>query len=319
MGKTVLFIAHSSNTLGYGHVSRCLSLISKLPNNILPILLTNKNQVIAKKVKDSKVEVLYEVNDYLLNLDIDIVLYDSSNSDNILLEKLSKAFNILIYALDNFDYSSEFINVYINLFDQKPNAIKPKNKIIRQGLEYAIISDKILNVKKEYGGGSEIDNILILFGGSDPNNLTKEVLMFLNSINHQCDVDVVLGPLNNNFDHISDLSKELKYKVNIFHDPNNLYEIMSKQDLSFSGCSTTFFELSFLGIPSIVLSQNEAEENFVNYLHQQKLVQNIKLPIMDRWTQMQDINVYNEFRKNQLNTFTGKGINNILSTIGIDL
>ena len=56
---------------------------------------------------------------------VDFVLYDSTNSDNILLEKLSKAFNVPIYALDNFDYSSEFINVYINLFDQKPNAMKP--------------------------------------------------------------------------------------------------------------------------------------------------------------------------------------------------
>jgi UDP-2,4-diacetamido-2,4,6-trideoxy-beta-L-altropyranose hydrolase len=319
MSKTALFIAYSSITLGYGHMSRCLSLISKLPNNILPVILTNKNQLIANKVAGSKVEVLYEVNDYLLNLDVDFVLYDSTNSDNILLKKLSKAFNVPIYALDNFDYSSAFINVYINLFDQKPNVNKPKNKIIRQGLEYAIISDQILDVKRHNKEKSSINNILILFGGSDPNNLTKEVLMFLNSINHQCEVDVVLGPLNINFEQISNLSRELKYRVNIFHDPNNLDEIMSKQDLSFSGCSTTFFELSFLGIPSIVLSQNESEENFVNYLHQQKLVQNIKLPILDRWTQMQDIKIYNEFRQNLLNTFTGKGISKIFSTMGINL
>jgi len=319
MGKIVLFVAYSSSALGYGHISRCLSLISKLPNNVIPILLTNKNQVITKRAIGSKAEVLYEVNDYLLNLDIDVVLYDSSNSDNILLEKLSKSFNAPICALDNFDYSSEFINVYINLFDQRPNAIKPRSKVIRQGLEYAVISDKVLNVKKSFEKRSRINNILVLFGGADPNNFTKEILVFLNSISHQCNVDVVLGPLNTNFDHISSLSKELEYKVNIFYDPDNLYEIMSKQDLSFSGCSTTFFELSFLGIPSIVLPQNEAEENFSNYLYQQKLVQNIKLSIMDRWTKMQDANIYNKFRKNQLSTFTGKGVNNVLSTIGIDL
>jgi spore coat polysaccharide biosynthesis predicted glycosyltransferase SpsG len=317
MKKKILFIAYSSNILGYGHISRSLSLISKLPSNIHPVLLTNNKPTISNKAIESKTEVFYEVNDCLLDLDLDIVLYDLPYSDITLLEKVPKFANIPIYALDNFDYSSDFINTYINLFDQKPNAIKPKNKTIKQGLEYAIISDKILNIRKEYKEKLIINNILIMFGGADPKNLTKDVLIFLNSINHQCNIYVVLGPLNNNFDCIVKLSKKLKYKINIFYNPDNLPEIMSKQDLSFSGCATTFFELSFLGVPSIILTQNDAERNFANYLEQQKLVQNINLSLMERWTQMQNIDIYNEFRQNQLNTFTGNGVNNIFSIMEI--
>jgi RimJ/RimL family protein N-acetyltransferase len=120
----------------------------------------------------------------------------------------------------------------------------------------------------------EIKRIFVFCGGSDPQNLTQQVIDEISfSELSNIAVDVVVGAQNKTFDR----QAALKLNANIeIHDAGGEFaRIMSRADLAIGAGGTTSWERMCLGIPSIVVSiaenQNSAceklgRDGLVNYL-----------------------------------------------------
>lgn len=104
-----------------------------------------------------------------------------------------------------------------------------------------------------------VECIFISFGGADPQNYTDRLLDIVCKDSFaDYNFIVVLGKAKEN---IEELMKFNQYdNINVYYDVKNMPEMMSECDIGITSRGRTSYELATLGIPSIVLSQNEREE-----------------------------------------------------------
>lgn len=104
-----------------------------------------------------------------------------------------------------------------------------------------------------------VQNILITFGGADPQNYTDRILNMITKDEYKnYNFTVVLGKSKSNVD---ELMKYDQYAhINVLHDVKNMPELMSNTDIAITSRGRTGYELAMLGIPSIAMSQNKREE-----------------------------------------------------------
>ena len=94
--------------------------------------------------------------------------------------------------------------------------------------------------------------LLVTLGGSDPDNVTAQVLSVLRTIPNLT-ADIILGPANPHADALRAAISHLPSPISIHINPPNLPALMSRADLAICAGGTTAWELSFLGVPMLVL------------------------------------------------------------------
>jgi spore coat polysaccharide biosynthesis predicted glycosyltransferase SpsG len=138
------------------------------------------------------------------------------------------------------------------------NPIYPEKYILPNhyfGYNYFLLRDEFI-----YSSYKKIEdkvrNVLIAFGGVDPNNFTKKVL---DSIYNYCKknnilITVIAGLGYNKFHTIQE------YKdIEIKHNVSNISDYMFKADIIFSSAGRTVYEIASIGTPAIIMAQNERE------------------------------------------------------------
>lgn len=105
----------------------------------------------------------------------------------------------------------------------------------------------------------KVKNILITFGGADPQNYTDRILNIISDDRYSnYHFVVVLGRAKKN---VSELMKYAETtNIDVVYDANNMPEIMSQCDIALTSRGRTGYELALLGIPTIAMSQNAREE-----------------------------------------------------------
>ena len=112
-------------------------------------------------------------------------------------------------------------------------------------------------------GDAQRRQIVLSFGGSDPQGLTLKSLQALDLLlaeRPRLDVIVVLGPAFSFRKELDALVGTLGYKPNIFESVEHMAEILSGADLVLCSGGMTVFEIAALGRPGVVLCQNIREE-----------------------------------------------------------
>ena len=94
--------------------------------------------------------------------------------------------------------------------------------------------------------------LLVTLGGSDPDNVTAQVLTALRTI-PDITADIILGPANTHAATLQPLLTPHSSPFTLHHAPPNLPDLMSRADLAICAGGTTAWELSFLGVPMLVL------------------------------------------------------------------
>ena len=142
------------------------------------------------------------------------------------------------------------------------------------GQEYALLREEFYlakeNIRRRTG---EVRNALIFFGGGDPGNETGKVL---NAIEGETgfSADVVVGGGNEKKDEIREMCDRLPWTR--FHcQTDRMAALVSQADLAIGAGGMAAVERCFLGLPSIIVSIAENQEEgsklfaalgFVEYL-----------------------------------------------------
>jgi UDP-2,4-diacetamido-2,4,6-trideoxy-beta-L-altropyranose hydrolase len=119
-------------------------------------------------------------------------------------------------------------------------------------------------------------NILITFGGADPDNVTLKVVEALKLLNEpDIAVRIIIGPAN---PHQETLRKALTtnlLKTELLINPPDMPKLMAWADMAVSAAGSTCWELAFMGVPSIVLILAENQAAGAEYLRNKKVVLNL--------------------------------------------
>jgi len=119
------------------------------------------------------------------------------------------------------------------------------------GPQYMILRSEFEVIRgKTSPPNKKLQKILLTFGGSDDNDITRRIIPYFFDKNY--DVTIVLGP---SYKHYENLKKIIQKNKNfrIVVNEKNMAQLFAKQDLVISSSGITVYELACLGIPCILI------------------------------------------------------------------
>jgi len=249
----------------------------------------------------------------------DVVFFDQPVDDINFLRKAKDEPGCQIVALDYFNCRNNYVDVIINLFNPSGDeCARKRHAEYYEGLEFAIIAPGFRRFRcEDREVKDKIGQVLIMMGGADPGLKTCQALDFLSECGFVSDIEVVVGPFCLHEKAIRQRVLRMGNNVRVYRNPKSLPELMSSADIAISGCGTTFFELSFLGTPAIVLSQNEMEHRFCRFLERKNLAIYGGDGLRMAWNFMSVDKNRENLMRHQMQIFDGMGAHRILKAAGI--
>jgi spore coat polysaccharide biosynthesis predicted glycosyltransferase SpsG len=264
--KKILFVVAGHYGLGMGHTYRVLDLSNNL-KHINQIILCTKNSLnsyefLRTKIQHSNIMLQddnKELIDYVIKIKPDLVIHDILNTEKNYI-KIIRTYGINVINFEDLGSGAKYANMVINALYY--HSIESN---VLLGHEYFDLREEFLTCNNTETK-TNIENVLVSFGGEDKYNITLRLLNILicHSALLNANINVVIGPA---YKYDEEISKYLNYSnIKIFKNPINISKIMRICDFAVVSNGRTPLELAKLIIPSIVISTNnrELEHEFPN-------------------------------------------------------
>ena len=253
--KKIVIRVDATNEIGTGHVYRQLYLASRIMEHEVIFLMDNSKKLGVEIVEKNNYPIVKfdgECLDELDKLKPDIVINDILDTTLEYMEYFKEK-NIYSINFEDLGEGAKSADIVFNaLYDYK---IPLKN--IQMGYKYYVLRDEF----KEFSTkeiNEKVEKVLVTFGGTDPNNYTEKVIDLLIEGVNDVKVDVVLGLGYKNKEYIKN-KYESNGNINIVESVTNISEYMYSSDIVITSGGRTMYEVASLGVPCMVLCQNERE------------------------------------------------------------
>jgi UDP-2,4-diacetamido-2,4,6-trideoxy-beta-L-altropyranose hydrolase len=267
MRKKIVIRCITDETKGFGNFTRCYTLAKSLQKYGYKIIfIINNNKTVINKLQKRKFnhfiipknftystewnfidDIMNSVNSHVLIIDmreyaesISKKLF-SKNYKTILIDDAfcQKAYADIIF---NGTLSKQFHNYKI-VNKKSKLYLGPKYFLANEEFKKSKKSIKNICKKKKY-------NVLISMGGSDPANLTLNILKSLINLS-DIQITVIIGPFFKNTQKIIELSN--KNNIILKFSPDKIWKEFEKADVVISKSGVTLYELVLLKIPTICI------------------------------------------------------------------
>jgi len=270
----VLFLTEGGANIGFGHVSRCLSLFQAFgAEGFETRLLVNGDD----SVKGILGDVPFEVFDWAHALAVareeeflkgfDAAVVDSYLAGCFCYERISKNVKCPIF-LDDFvrlDYPPGVVLNWSIVAEELNYPQKP-------GLRY-MLGPKFISLREPFWDvprkivPAAVASVLITFGGDDSKNLSPKVMGLLNSRFPGLKKTVIVGDAFKNGKEIEAMKDENTCLL-FGPDGSGMKDAMMNADLAISSGGQTLYELARTGTPAVVVAVAENQLNNVTGWHQ---------------------------------------------------
>ncbi|MDD3412664.1 MAG: glycosyltransferase [Lachnospiraceae bacterium] len=261
--KRILFRTVGYQKIGMGHIYRCLTLAYKLIGHDLLFVVDKDSDMGIQKLQESffpmKVvadELEYE--ELLKEYKPDIVINDILNTDEKYMQSVRK-YTDRIVNFEDVGAGAKYADAVINALYEN-NTKKLSN--VYEGFKYFCIRDEFMEEPpKKFS--EEVKNIMIIFGGADPSNLTGkmyDVCKLLHEKYKDLEFHFLTGFA---YEHKEEIVSDESKNIFVHHDVKRVSSYMCKADLAITSQGRTIYELASMGVPAIVMAQNEREAEHV--------------------------------------------------------
>jgi UDP-2,4-diacetamido-2,4,6-trideoxy-beta-L-altropyranose hydrolase len=135
------------------------------------------------------------------------------------------------------------------------------------GSEYVLLRPEFLAEPRTREHPARVRKVLVTMGGSDPDNVTKKVLVALLHIKTDCEARIVTGSGNPWQDELQSLADQ-RPGFQLERSPGNMAPLMRWADIAISGAGGTCWELVYLGLPAIVIALSRDQREIASGLAQ---------------------------------------------------
>lgn len=282
---SLLFITVADKALGYGHLSRCLSLAEQaIKRNLsVSVLLFGDNEAFLRVEQAGFDCVLKPISvlgsrydGTLLNhVDkVDVVVADFSHQDvfpdlecarQVLKDIRSRARKVIVIdALGVQALATKMPDMPIDILVAPYVGVAFQNNTLCHTLEgpaYAVLSSAYEGLHERIVR-QDADRILVSCGGSDPKKLTALVLDGIERISKHLKVRVIVGPL---FDEsiralLKSVVSSSKHSIELIDSPVALAEHMMWCDLAIATTGLIKYELAATATPGILISIDDIHD-----------------------------------------------------------
>jgi len=257
----VFIITEGGKDIGFGHITRCLSLYQAFEEKeIIPELILNSDGNIEYLLKGVNYQIFNWLDEksklFERVKDADIAIIDSYLADVSVYNTLSELVKLSVYVDDNKRLSyPKGIVVNGGIYAEE------LNYPYKNGVAY-LLGTKYTPLRKEFWEVPEkkikekVESIMITFGGDDAKNMTPKILVLLNDEYPNLIKNVIIGRA---FQNIDEIKKCENKNTNLIYYPDaeKMKEIMSESDIAISACGQTLNELASVGVPTIGICVTE--------------------------------------------------------------
>ena len=258
--KRILFRADGYVKLGMGHIYNCITLAYTLIGHDILFVTREDCELGLKKIKESlfpyrTIKTDKDLFDIVTEYKPDIFVNDCLNTEREYIQKLKEQVPRVV-TIEDLGPGAYAADAVINaLYDS------PENETSRffSGYKYVCLRDEFLiSQPKEFS--EKVQNVVILFGGTDPSNLNEKTYKAALSM-HDKYPDITFSFITGIGYDAEQHGVVTDKKKNIFVYPNvpAVTKYTGKADMAITSQGRTIYELAVLGIPSIVISQNQRE------------------------------------------------------------
>jgi spore coat polysaccharide biosynthesis predicted glycosyltransferase SpsG len=140
-----------------------------------------------------------------------------------------------------------------------------RNTIYLEGPRYLILRKEFYDWKNYWSPKPQPETIIVLFGGTDPQDHTFSVThLLLKQTEYQ--IKPVFGPENSSVDKF--LKKFGEYdRVNPIINPNSVAERLASEDLLITSPGLTMYEALYIGLPVVAFAQNKLQQKIYDGHH----------------------------------------------------
>lgn len=256
--KNILIRAEGYSKIGLGHVYRALLLSQNLNEHNVYLVTSKYSDLAITKFQESNfpfqiINDEKEIIHIIKDKNIDILINDILDTSKEYIEDCIST-GVRVINFEDLGEGAKYAHAVINDLYEKKNDLKNHY----WGSEYYCIRDEFIYSECS-PFNEEVKEILVLFGGTDPNDLTKKTMKNILEMNlSNIKIKVVIGP---GYQHKEDLEKMINHAENItlIHDVKVMSEIMNTADIGISSQGRTMYELCHMRVPTILLAQNSRE------------------------------------------------------------
>lgn len=252
--RSVLIVVSGYPEIGLGHVFNSLTIASELVRHSVSFLVDRESDLAYRVLQDANYPVYRQqeadITDDVARLAPDVVINDRLDTSEAYIRAL-KRLRCTVINFEDLGPGARHADLVVNAIYPERDAL-PNHYF---GQAYFCARPEFLLTEPE-PVRAEVKRVLITFGGTDPNDLTRHTL---DAISAYCAasgiaIDVVLGT-----GYPSTRALTPGVHVRVMRSVSDMSEFMRAADVVITSAGRTVFEVACIGTPAIVLAQNERE------------------------------------------------------------
>ncbi len=260
--KKIVLRADGYRMIGMGHIYHCLTLAYNLIGHEIMFVTREECKEGLQKIKESflpfkTVKDNQEFFEFLKDYKPDIVVNDCLDTEAGYIKKLKQLCKRVV-TIEDMGEGARYADAVINALYQGEKIQEYRH--VYSGEKYICLRDEfIISEPKEFS--AQVKEVLVLFGGTDPSDLTSSIyrlarkmhkkyseihFTFLVGIGYDCSIHGIISREDEN--------------ISVIQDTSSVSTYMKRADMAFTSQGRTVYEFAVMGVPSIVLAQNEREQ-----------------------------------------------------------
>lgn len=275
--------------LGLGHVQQSVTFARELVPRADVCFLTKSDDTVLAKILENGFQATWHENDagilrHLQAMNPDIIIFDKLDVAEELAKNIKQTLNAQLVIFTNLTDANRYADIAVTAdigsrFENVRFLDEETKTLYFYGPRYWILRSEFYQYQQRGKiGTAKAERVLLIFGGSDPANLTSATLQQLLLLERTLKLDVVLGA---HFRHDDDLSKVLqqherkRVNVTFYRNVPNVAELMYGADLVLASPGLSAFEALRVGTPVIVVPhdtlQRDTYQGFMRMLERDEL------------------------------------------------
>ena len=256
--RRLVFRVVGDRITGLGHAYRALTLADRLIDHDLHFVVRAENDLAIALIESRhhRLSVVTESDELetLRALAPDVVVNDVLDSEKAEVEAL-QALGARVVAFEDLGPGAQSADFVVNALYDAPSSPSPH---AYHGVSYCVLRDEFYSVAP-ITVSPEVREVLLLFGGTDPNDLSARCLGWLDRLPGDWKITLVTGLGVPDPERFEALAAQASHPVEIVRNTSIVSRYMARADLAVTSAGRTVFELASLGVPTVVIPQNDRE------------------------------------------------------------
>ena len=260
--KKIMFRTVGRMKLGMGHIYRCLTLAFKLTGHDIVFVTDKDSDIGIDKINESNFPLIVvgsedEFESVLEREKPDILVNDILDTSVPYMTMVNR-YAKRVVNFEDVGPGAKYADAVINALYEKGEKLHNEY----YGSRYFCIRDEFLEEEpSEFS--EEVENVIVIFGGADPSDLTGRLYKVVKEIHREHKNIRFHFLLGFAYNHKDKIVTDEENNIFVHNDVRRVSSYMSKADLAITSQGRTVFELASMGVPSVVLAQNEREAEHV--------------------------------------------------------